>query len=117
MLSKMLRGWLFRLEARKLAALVVAVRSRIEAQEVRLTADLLVLLDLRHGRLIVRAALRGALVAESSFRVRHGSLSVNRGRAGKAYFFSRCNVCLRRLGLYFINSNRSVVFRLFLVVV
>ena len=33
------------------------------------------------------------------------------------YFTSRCNVCFRSFGLYFINSKRSVVFFLFFVVV
>lgn len=36
---------------------------------------------------------------------------------GKNYFFSLCSVYLRRLGLYFINSNLACVLRLFLVVV
>ena len=33
------------------------------------------------------------------------------------YFISRCSVCLRSRGEYFISSSRSVCLRLFLVVV
>jgi hypothetical protein len=69
-----------------------------------LAANLLVLLDLGQRGGVVGPAQGGSLMAESSLGVWH-------------YFFSRCKVCLRKFGLYFITSKRSVVLRLFFVVV
>lgn len=69
-----------------------------------LAANLLVHLDLRHFGDVMGSALRGALMRVASFWIRH-------------YFFSRCRVYFRSLGLYFISSKRSVVLRLFFVVV
>ncbi len=95
---------LFGLEAGELSPLVVAFGGSVMANVERLSTDLLVHLNLRHIGRVVGSALRGALVAKSAFWIRH-------------YFFSRCKVCLRNRGLYLLSSRRSVVLRLFLVVV
>ena len=53
---------------------------------------------------------------EAHYSVQHLA-TVPKSGSPKNYFTSRCSVCLRSLGLYFINSRRSVVFFLFFVVV
>src|SRR5579862_3791241 len=113
-------------ESRQPASLVISVRRRRVAQLERFAADLLVRLDLRELGDVVRSPKGSALVAVAAFRIRHGWGAGWLGRLGRwvsnrqivnsvRYFFSRWRVCFRSLGLYFMISSRSVVFRLFLV--
>ncbi len=74
-------------ETRKATALVVAVGRSATTENVRLSADLLVHLNLGHDGHVVGSAKRGALVAMASFWIRHFLFLPCFDEPG--YFFSR----------------------------